>query len=166
MLELITQERINRGVQRLLQAPGDLADCIGVQCPVHSATTGTEQHRDLFAEYAEILSTVATISLQWWTETLTAHKRVSNDKSEDEILREAWLSRPAGPAAFPGIVALVRDYWLACADINADLPREQRVAPEILLLAWLLDKNYIDGVKVLSCMPYWPVGLDKEGFWV
>lgn len=165
MIDRVTTELVEKGLKRLISAPKDLRFCdyasIG---ETHGRFEGSPAHRSLFNEYKEILGEVVDVALDWWAETIEARKQLTNDN--DEAIRAAWLSRPAGPASFPGIVALIRDYWLACHEINKSVPNEQRVPPEVFLLFWLQEDKKTQEVAVLSCMPYWPIGLDEHGNWV
>lgn len=164
MLDLLTAERVADGVQRLLTAPLDLRRCGVLPCPTGRNGTGTREHRLLFEEYVGVLEVVARAAFDWWAETVEARRRLLQD--EDRAVREAWRSRPAGPGAFPGVVAVVRDYWLACDELNRQVPEERRVSPEMFLLGWLSDQMHTDRIRVLSCLPYWPIGLDREGNWI
>jgi len=161
---MLSPERTASGVERLLDAPRDLLECGIRACPRPGASTGVPAHRALFAEYAELVDVVAGEALVWWAETLAARGRDGLDPALVE--REAWRARPAGPASFPGLVSLVRDYWLACDRLNAPLAEAQRVAPETLLLDWLRTSRHDDAERVLACMPYWPLGLDAAGAWI
>ncbi len=164
MLDLMSLERVDKGVQRLLMSPKDLTSSVRLQCPEHSSATGVAEHQELFEEYVEVLEIVGQTALAWFDEALESHVEAADDA--DAAVREYWLARPAGPAAFPGFVAFIRDYWLSCSEINGRLPEENRVAPEQLLVGWLLEGSHPNELKILSCMPYWPIGLDEEGNWV
>jgi len=157
-------QRVARGIERLLRAPRDLARCGAAPAPQRPRGSGSDAHRALFEEYVEILRALARESLDWWNETLVARTRAASDPIRAE--REAWLARPAGPASFPGFVAFVRDYWLECARLNEAAPEALRVAPESLLVDWLLDGDHGLEVAVVACMPYWPLGLDASGRWI
>lgn len=164
MHEIMTHERTNKGVRRLLTATKDLKQCGAPAWNSKNRGDGSPAHRSLFAEYEEVLSAVASVALEWWAGTIEA--RVGLSSNSDEAIRQAWMARPAGPASYPGFVALIRDYWLACDDLNKHVPQSQRVPPEDFLLSWLLDGRHEREVKVLACMPYWPIGLDADGNWV
>ena len=161
MIEVITIDRIEEGVQRLLVAPLDLIRCGVTVCPSGQDVKGTDEHRVLFADYDEILEVVTDVALEYWGEIIEAAVQHS-----DDAIRESWINRPAGPASYPGLVALIRDYWLLCDEINRRVDVYARVPPEVFLLSWLCDGKHVNQVKVLSCMPYWPIGLDLEGNWV
>lgn len=161
MIEVMTPDRIEEGVKRLLSAPRDLMRCGVTACPTGQDVTGTGEHRVLFADYEEILEVVTDVALEYWDEIIEAAAQYS-----DDAMRESWINRPAGPASFPGLVALIRDYWLLCDAANQRINYHERVPPEIFLLSWLCDGKHVDQVKVLSAMPYWPIGLDYEGNWI
>ena len=163
-MDLLSPERTEAGVQRLLAAPRDLLACGIRVCPQGGTSAGVPAHRALFREYAQLVDVVTAEALDWWAETLAGRRAATTDPELAE--REAWRGRPAGPASFPGLVALVRDYWLACDRVNAALGEAERVAPETLLLDWLRSGNHRDAVRVLACMPYWPLGLDASGGWI
>lgn len=162
-LDPLDRERAARGVDRLLSAPRDLARSGAPFAPQRSRGGGSVDHRALFEEYAEILAVLARESLDWWKETVVARTRVASEPSLAE--RDAWIARPAGPASFPGFVAFIRDYWLECQRLNEGCAEAERVAPESLLVDWLLDGEHDLEVAVVACMPYWPIGLDG-GRWV
>jgi hypothetical protein len=159
-------DRYHKAIARLMEAPRDLADSVVVHCRYSDKIAqGTERHRREFAAYLGELPDVTDVALEWWEETLAARKLEFGDTPE--TIHRAWLDRPAGPASFPGLVALVRDFWLVCDEVNRAVPEEVRVPPEQFLLAWIIDnRGYENAVEVLACMPYWPIGLDREGNWV
>jgi hypothetical protein len=160
----IPEDLMDKGVRRLLNAPLTLEDA---GAPVSKASPGlvaSERHRELFADYVDEVDYVTAVALQWWQQTLTARKAAVEGDPRAE--RKAWIDRPAGPASYPGLVALIRDYWLACDRLNSEVPESQRVPPWTFLLEWLLDGQYQQCVSVLACMPYWPIGLDEAGHWV
>jgi hypothetical protein len=163
-MEILNEERIRSGTRRLLTAPHDLQICGAAAWPHRSPQDCTPAHRESFAAYEQQILMVADAALDWWNQTVEARKRSADDPRR--AVREAWLNRPAGPASFPGVVSLVRDYWLMCEAINQKSEEPRRVAPEAFLLLWLMDGKHQAEVKVLSCMPYWPIGLDAEGHWV
>ena len=84
----------------------------------------------------------------------------------DVAVENAYQTTLAGPAACSEIIWTVRKFWLECAKLNANHPTEMRVIPEVFLLQWLADDNQDEWVKVLSGMPYWPIGIDESGNWV
>src|SRR6266566_8615475 len=135
-MALATSEaRIQLGIRRLLESPLSLASCGAVVWKPSPGLAGSERHRELFLEYKEEVDNVAEVALEFWEETLEARKGRSSDESK--VVRDAWIDRPAGPASFPGLVALIRDYWLACHKLNQEVAEDERVPPWTFLLGWL-----------------------------
>ena len=164
MPKALPDHLIQKGIRRLLDAPLTLKTCGAPVWAAPPGLKGTTAHRTLFEEYREEVDFVTAVALEWWTQTLESRKNLASDQREAE--RNAWIDRPAGPASYPGLVALVRDYWMSCHQLNQDTPESERVPPWTFLLGWLLDGEYQQCVSVLACMPYWPIGLDAEGNWV
>jgi hypothetical protein len=162
--QAIPDDLLEKGIARLLGAPLTLKSCGAAIWEPGSSLTGSAGHRTLFEEYKDDVDYVTAAALQWWEETVGARKRLAPD--DPQVVRKAWVDRPAGPASYPGLVALIRDYWIACHRQNLETAEINRVPPWTFLLAWLLDGNYRQCVSVLACMPYWPIGLDREGNWV
>jgi hypothetical protein len=159
----LSDELMQKGIRRLLKAPLTLAPCGAPVWEAPPGARGSARHQELFAEYAEEVDFVTAVALKWWRETL--HGRATTAAEEEQAVRDAWMDRPAGPASYPGVVALVRDYWLACHEINLQIPSSERIPPWTFLLEWLLNGEYGQCVSVLACMPYWPIGLDAGGTW-
>jgi hypothetical protein len=164
MAQAIPDDLIQKGIQRLLGAPLTLKSCGAPVWESPPGLRGSQRHQALFEEYREEVDFVTAVALEWWQETLDARKRLQPD--EKRALRKAWIDRPAGPASYPGLVSLIRDYWLLCHRLNEETPKDQKVLPWTFLLGWLLDGNYQQCVSVLACMPYWPIGMDERGNWV
>jgi len=164
MPQVIRDDVIERGIRRLLNNPLTLEGCGAKVWEPVPGVTGSRLHKELFEEYREEVDYVTAVALTWWEETLSARKNIADHEHQAE--RNAWIDRPAGPASYPGLVALVRDYWLACHELNRDTPEHERIPPWTFMLGWLLDGDYRQCVSVLACMPYWPIGLDRDGNWV
>jgi hypothetical protein len=164
MKDLITSEKIRQGVTRLMTAPIDLAKC---GAPVWRKPVGqsyASEYRLLFETYERQIGAAADEAQKWWESTIDA--RVDANCDLEAAASEAWYSRPAGPASYPGLVRVIRSNWLTCANLNRRTGPDQGVPPEILLLGWLDDGKHAKEVKVLSCMPYWPIGLTRDGQWL
>ncbi len=161
-MALITQHNVERGITRLLGAPLDLPEAAaeGRQKP---RTEAGAAHADLYAAYLRQLPTIFKRAEIWWKGNVYAH--IQQGASEEDARTMAFARRLAGPAAEPHVVGLVRRVWRDCAALNATLPLERRVPPQTLLLEWLVDDGYDDFVILLTCMPYWPIGLDDQGRW-
>jgi hypothetical protein len=164
MAQALPDDLMQKGIRRLLGSPLTLQSCGALVWQPAASRTGSPQHFELFDAYKDDVDYVTAAALQWWEETVGARKRLAPD--DPKVVRTAWMSRPAGPASYPGLVALIRDYWLACHRLNLETAESQRVPPWAFLLEWLLGGNYNQCVSVLACMPYWPIGLDRDGNWV
>ena len=160
----ISARRVQDGMHRLLSAPRDLKRWdahIGDPSP----QSASPEHLLLFDAYKSQLRVTAKRAEETWdSETAWRAKQHGNAV---EAHREQWIEFPAGPAAQPDFIALVRRTWLACDALNKIVPAYQAVAPEVLLLKWPAEEFPLDHVviKVLCCMPYWPLGLDKADNW-
>lgn len=163
-MEMSTQ-RVQQGIDRLLEAPRDLR-----RWDEHIGDPGRQnasaRHAMLFAAYKSELHLAAERAEEIWDREIA--ERVAQGAGANDAVREQWFEFPAGPAARPEIVAVVRRTWLACDALNRELPSSQAVAPEIFVLKWLVGDLSIgdSAVRVLACVPYWPLGLDREGKWL
>jgi len=164
MAKVIPDNLMQLGIRRLLDNPLTLKGCGAPVWEAGEGIAGSDRHRSMFDEYVEEVDYVAAIALEWWNKTLAA--RSSGATNKRAAFRDAWRSRPAGPASYPGLVALVRDFWLTCHALNQEVDEGERVPPWTFLLAWLRDAGHDEAVRVLACMPYWPIGLDEDGNWV
>ncbi|NVB42736.1 hypothetical protein G6O69_33250 [Pseudenhygromyxa sp. WMMC2535] len=152
---------VDRGVARLLAAPGDLRR---ERLPSTPRATCSEAHAMAHQAYHDALEPALVQAAQWWTQICFAAE--DRGLSPEEARAACFERHFAGPAAHPRVVGLIRAYWRLCEDINNLLPAEQRVDPEQLLLGWLVDEPHESWVEILSAMPYWPVARDGEGRWV
>lgn len=161
----MTQEGMDAGIARLLVAPRDLA-IAGAPVVPHSPerARAAEPHQSLFSRYRKELKAVVDEALQWWDDR-TAAFRDEEGLSAKQARLANWREFPAGPAADPYTVAVIRKYWLACDALNRRAPAAA-VAPEAFLLQWIVDEQDWATAEILSAMPYWPVGLDARGRWV
>jgi len=50
--------------------------------------------------------------------------------------------------------------------LNGRVTQDQKVAPEELVLAWLIYANHLELAEFLADLPFWPIGLDQKGNWV
>jgi hypothetical protein len=151
-----------RGTQRLICAGFDLRERKYAKLGPHDAG---EIHRLAHGSYLRALEQALAEAERWWARELG--QREVRGLDADQALDDAYAAHPVGPAGHPRVVGVVQAYWALCHEINAVLTDEQQhVAPEQLLLGWLLDGTRDSWVEILSAMPYWPVGLDAEGAWV
>jgi hypothetical protein len=158
----MTEERMALGIARLLSAPRDLALS---GAPVIESSPPREQapdaHRKLYAKYRKDLKKVLDDAVAWWNDRTEVFKEEYGDTKQARLAN--WQEFPAGPVSDPYTVAVIRKTWLACDALNAQA--QTRVAPEALLLQWVIDEGDMVTAELLSAMPYWPMGLDGDGAW-
>jgi hypothetical protein len=137
--------------------------------PDHPAPRGMNQgsihHRRLFDEYLPALRQSRERAERRWNgliERLMERTGVDRDRA----LRDVWARSPAGPGTNPDFLATIRRYWLKCAELNDDVPRDERVPPEEFIVRWPAEAGADACVDVLTRLTYMPVGLNKEGRWV
>lgn len=160
----MTEERMWSGIARLLATPQDLALCGARLIPASpSFAEAGEGHRELYVRYRKALDKVLPAAIDWWE----GRTQVFTDEfgSAKRARLENWREFPAGPVSDPYVVAVLRETWLACAALNRN-PEMQPVAPEHLLLQWIVDDEDMATAELLSAMPYWPIGLDRAGNWL
>ena len=160
----VSIEGMRLGIGRLLAQPRDFK-----RWDSHIGDPGKErassEHRALFERYAAELKPVARRAEAVWDHEVEKLTEQSGDRKL--ALREQALRMPAGPAARPYLVEIIRRYWLACDALNKNLPVEQAVAPETFLLGWLVNEMPEDpAVKMMATLPHWPMGLDQDGNWL
>jgi hypothetical protein len=161
----ITPERLQDGLNRLVAAPRDLSrwDHAFVDPGPRAASP---EHQQLFHTYRREIAAAATQAIREWDaeiDWLTQH-----EAKPEQAIRERWMSTPAGPAARPFFVALIRKFWLTCDALNARVPTQRAVPPEAFMVTWLRETlpAGADALRVLACVPYWPLGMDEDGHWL
>jgi hypothetical protein len=83
----------------------------------------------------------------------------------DEARAREVVGQEKPPCTDRRVIAVIRQYWLACDRLNASLAPAQRVEP----LAFIFDSLAQDAPDLytfLAPMPYWPMGKDDAGRWV
>lgn len=160
----ISPQRVRKGLFRLLNGPKDV-DRWDANLASKDRQSASPAHQELFRRYCNDLRRVVRQVEMNWVGELGGW--ASEGRTPVEAEKELWATYPAGPAAHPFFVALVRRYWLGCDTLNKSTAKEQRVSPEQFLLGWLLgDPEWEEMVAVIACMPYWPMGIDAEGNWI
>ncbi|WP_095080760.1 hypothetical protein [Mesorhizobium sophorae] len=154
---------IENGVRQLLNAPDDLAGQVPGQGKAKPIAEATEQHREIYAEYIANFEVAYKVADNWWQGNVQAF--VEEGYDHDEAVDLAFDRRLAGPASAPEVVWFFRNYWLEFDEVNRSLPAADRVPPQVAMLQWLVDEKYEDYVQLITCMPYWPIGLDENGNW-
>lgn len=160
MLE-ISERQLDRGLYRLLRSPRDVT---GTVLPPVTLDRAPPAHRVLFSNYVSDLRPLARAALDEWNAEVHAVATRTHDLKA--ATQQHWETFPAGPASRPEFVALIRRYWLACDALNRE--SGSAVAPEEFLLAWPLEASGRDDdvVRIIACMPYWPIGMNEQGRWV
>lgn len=161
-MPLLTLEGPENGIARLMQAMRDLPDYPERDVPDLPLAEAPDPQRRLFGAYRKLLRQAYVEAVPWWEGTVAARAR--DGRTEEEALAAAFNDRMAGPASYPRVVWIVRAIWLEAAILNRRAPAA-RVRPETVLLGWLVEAGETELVRLLACMPYWPVGLDAEGNW-
>lgn len=154
---------VANGIRQLLDAPNDLAHLILDQGDPKRLEAASEEHQRIFAAYLRDFAVAYEIGDSWWEGCVAAFMQDGETKEAANEL--AFEKRLAGPASAPEVVWFVRKYWLEFSELNMGLPRSQRVPPQVALLGWLVAQELNDYVRLLTCMPYWPIGLDENGNW-
>ncbi len=150
-----------RGIDRLLGAARDLR--VEPRDPVALAEA-SEFHRLAHYGYLRDLERALVEAERWWTAELG--QREARGMSAEQAVDDCYAAHPIGPVAHPRVLGVVQAYWALCEEINEVLrTTEQPIAPEQLLLGWLLDGHRDSWVDVLTAMPYWPVAIDDRGRW-
>jgi hypothetical protein len=152
------------GVKRLLSAVRDLPESRSGGDPPISKREASVRHQQLFEQYEKALTIAIGIATPWWNGIV--ERTMARGGDQRAALRSAYMERPAGPASCPELVWVIRKFWLDCEAINAAVNPQDYVPPEVFLLGWLVDGQHEDMVRVVSGMPYWPIGLNELGEWV
>lgn len=147
-------------VSDLLQAARD----VGATDQPPTGAPGTPQHRALFERYVARLEWAHNAGMGWWADLIDAENERIGDR--DQAIERVQERRPVGPVAHGIVIAVVRSFWLECARLNELLKPQERVAPEDLILGWLVKNRKEDLAKFLSDFPFWPMGMDFNGKWV
>lgn len=160
----MTEDRALKGIQRLLSAPDDLA-ASGAQIVRNrmELDAADAEYQALFKKYRKELKKVMSEAVDWWQGRVEV---LTEDLGDAKAARlQNWRELPAGPASDPYVVAVIRKYWLACHALNDSMPKTSQIAPQEFLLAWVVAEGDDATAEILSGMPYWPIGLDRNGNW-
>ena len=122
-----------------------------------------KKHRALFQEYLADLSEAREVAEGWWGALILAEEERTGDREQAiEIVKRR---RPVGASVHGSVIAVIRKYWLACDALNRLGETRDRVAPEEFVLGRLLDGEHDGHAEFLAGIPFWPIGLDREGRW-
>ena len=161
-MDVMSPPHAEGGVYRLLQIMIDVGATAELAQRDHPYERASEAHRKLFDEYVPLLQQGYDEAVPWWEGTVRAQS--SGAEIDQDALDEAYDIRMAGPAADPRIVWILRLVWMRCDRLNHADP-SNAIRPEYLMVQWLVDAGKSDLARLLSCMPYWPIGLDADGNW-
>jgi hypothetical protein len=162
--QILTETRYLQNVERLLMAPDDLIVCSARLAGSDVEQRGVQAHQDLFREYLGTLQPVARQVADWWLGAIAQRQQALGNA--EEARKELIATFPAGPAQDPRLIRVVREYWLACDQINQGIARADWVDPPRLLLAWAAERADSVSREVLASMPYWPLGMTESGEWM
>ena len=154
---------IDKGLERLLQGPRDIEQGTPMPPASPAFADAHPEFQKLFEHYRQGYEFLRPHCLRWWRGLIASAQEPG--MSREEAVRAAFGDNPAGPASAPEYVWFIRHHWLLCDKINRALALEQRVAPQDLLLQWLVDAGDHEAVEIASAMPYWPMGMDAQGQW-
>ncbi len=152
------------GIQRLMHAMFDIGAYDGWAAPDRTLSEAAQDYQTLYEGYVALLRVAHTEAHRRWDGTVNALAKAEGLPLE-VALEVAHDRQWAGPGGDPNVVWVVRLIWLECHRSNTEMPPEQRVRPETLLLQWLIDDNEEKLVELIGCMPYWPIGLGADGQW-
>jgi hypothetical protein len=144
----------------------------------------------LLRQYIDELRTAKPLVNAWWSRLVAAQLA----RTPDQVTAAAELQRrwPAGPAAHPRVLAIVRKYYLACDGLNRQLRRkleedsrelvphfpdgerqsqddesdDRPVNPAAFVGETLVSPDTADLAKIVAKLSYWPIGIDSTGAYV
>ena len=148
-------------IDALMQAARDF---ISGAAPPSAAQPLTSMHAELFVHYVQDLRRAKDQAQDWWEDVVATEQTRTHDRSH--ALRVLRLRFPAGPVGDLRVVAVIRQYWLACTSLNASVESSRHVRPEEFLMGRLIGGRDQDLALFLADLPYWPIGMDADGNWV
>jgi len=157
--------RVDVGIDRLMLSPRDLPRIAPWRDPPIALAAASAELQALFLEYHQDLQAALSIAETWWS-GVVARSRPGLFSRQSTVLAGAYERFFAGPASAPELLWVLHHYWLRCVKVNAELPENARVPPEVMLLHWLRDGRHDSWIECITCLPYWPLGLDDAGKWV
>ncbi len=163
MIDPIQFFHVNSGGDRLLNMMLDAGYNLNLVCNDCSYENASKEFQKLFDQYTEFLQLGAKEAIPYWQNFVKSLSE-SGDVTTEAVNR-AFDLRMAGPASDATVVWIVRLFWLEISQRNKILNPEQRIRPEYILFQWLVDKGELELQKMLCCMPYWPIGIDKNEDW-
>ena len=162
-MALKTFHNVEKGIRRLVFMYDDIPEIQDIQGRARPRREATKKHQLLYKEYLEDLPEAYRIASEWWDECVEA--QINQGLGEADAVDAAFDLRLAGPMSSLEVVWFIRYHWLRFAALNLELDRAERVPAQTAMLSWLVDDDLRDYVQLLTCMPYWPIGLDENGNW-
>lgn len=162
-MDLRTRHSIDLGKERLLNAPRDVVSV--PTCPEQETQRqfADREFQQMFQSYLKDMADVYEIASETWEADLD--ELIEYGSTEEQAIETKLGICAAGPAENLSLTWLIRKYWLECDMRNRHCDKSRRVRPETLLLSWLEPGRHDDFIRLLTCMPYWPIGLDENGNW-
>lgn len=155
---------LTRGVKRLMGAPGYLPRTAPANAPTSFASASPE-HQALFIAYEQHLQRALVEAERWWS-GIIANTSGGLFRRKSKAVANAYQRFFAGPATRPELQWTLHTYWTRCATLNARCAEASQIHPETLLLGWINDGRHPGWVEAITCLPYWPIGMDEGGQWV
>ena len=145
------------------------------------------RHRELHAQYVEELRAAKVDVNRWWEELVSRTLELTASEIEAaEHLRKRW---PVGPAAHPRFLAVIRNYYLACEDLNKlvgskiwnsdsrghrfvsnldaesedDADDDLPISPVLFVAESLFTEETDDLARIVGNLTYWPIGVNWSG---
>jgi len=161
-----TIHRVDIGIERLMNCPADLPSTGAIRCdPPLPHAKASSAYQDLFLEYHRDLEVALSESEIWWAGVILRTSSGFFSRKRTAV-HAAYDRFSAGPGGHPVLLGVIHKYWMKCVVLNESLGEAQGIPPEVLLLHWLADGEHSSWVECLTCMPYWPIGLDESQLWV
>lgn len=157
-----TPHNIYNGIHRLHNAPKDVytkRDYATARIAYDDAPPETQA---LFADYCRDLQAAYESARGAWEAKIDA--LVATGASEKDAIAKLQRDRLAGPADNQILTGVIRKYWLACDEQNRNRV-DYWIPPETFAIKWFFDQKNEDFLQLLSALPYWPIGMDKNGDW-
>jgi hypothetical protein len=141
------------------------------------------RHSELFKKYVDDLKQVKVQVDAWWNHLL-------EEEESRAGVRQRW---PNGPGVHPRVIAVLRQYYFACEELNLQIDREnesrarkreetspvlaldagdeepeeeemeESVNPSVFLTDGLVTPATEDLATFLAGVTYWPIGLNEQG---
>ncbi|MBZ9942459.1 hypothetical protein LB533_15295 [Mesorhizobium sp. BR1-1-13] len=157
-----TDHNIYSGIHRLHNAPKDVYTKRDYATARIGYDDAPPECKALFADYCRDLKDAYDNARAVWEAKIDSLQ--ATGVSEKNAIAQLLRDRIAGPADHRMLTGVIRKYWLACDEQNRGRP-DFWVPPETFAIKWFYDQQNEDFLQLLSALPYWPIGLDRNGDW-